>query len=159
MPSGVPRMASKGRAASWMYNEEDVDSDVAAVCFGGEEKVGFGEAEVGVDEGAGFEFKGAPVDACGDFRRESVDEEGGGCGWIGEAGAEETVVGVEGVLVGHGGARMIGGGYAAASKNAEKVCFEGWPHGGLMWLAMVLLTRLRVTRWGRLGMVRVCAGC
>ena len=37
MPSGVLRMASKGRAASWMYNEEDVDADVAAVGFGGEE--------------------------------------------------------------------------------------------------------------------------
>ena len=34
MPSGVLRMTSKGRAASWMYNEEDVDADVAAVGFG-----------------------------------------------------------------------------------------------------------------------------
>jgi len=107
MPSGVPRMASKGRAASWMYNEEDVDADVAAVGLGGEEEVGFGEAEVGIDEGAGFEFEGVPVDACGDFRWQTVDEEGGG-GGIGEAGAENTVVGVEGILVEHGGARRIG---------------------------------------------------
>jgi hypothetical protein len=28
--------------------------------------------------------------------------------WVGKAGAEETVVGVEGILVGHGGARRIG---------------------------------------------------
>ena len=41
MPSGVLRMASKGMAASWMYNEEDVDADVAAVGFGGEEQVRF----------------------------------------------------------------------------------------------------------------------
>ena len=91
-----------------MYNEEDVDADVAAVGFGGEEEVGFGEAEVGVDEGAWFEFEGGPVDACGDFRGEAVDEEGGGGGWVGEAGAEEAVVGVEGILVGHGGGERIG---------------------------------------------------
>ncbi|RFC51725.1 MAG: hypothetical protein DVB22_001341 [Verrucomicrobia bacterium] len=113
-----------------MYNEEDVDSDVAAVCFGGEEEVGFGEAEVGVDEGAGFEFKGAPVDACGDFRGEAVDEEGCCGGWVGEAGAEETVVGVEGVLVGHGGARMIGGGYAAASKMRRRCVLRDGRMGG-----------------------------
>ena len=125
MPSGVLRMASKGRAASWMYNEEDVDADVAAVGFGGEEEVGFGEAEVGVDEGAGFEFKSAPVDAGGDLRGKSVDEEGGGGGWVGEAGAEETVVGVEWVLVGHGSARMIGGWDAAASRNAAVKAIAG----------------------------------
>jgi hypothetical protein len=102
-----------------MYNEEEVEGDVAAVGFGGEEEVGFGEAEVRVDEGAGFEFEGAPVDACGDLRWESVDEEGGGCGWVGEAGTEETVVGVEGVLVGHGGARRIGWWDAVASENAQ----------------------------------------
>ena len=101
-------MASNGREASWMYNEEDVDADVPAVGFGGEEEVGFGEAEVGVDEGAWFEFEGGPVDACGDFRGEAVDEEGGGGGWVGEAGAEEAVVGVEGILVGHGGGERIG---------------------------------------------------
>ena len=88
--------------------EENVNADFAAVGLGGEEEVGFGEAEVWVDEGTGFEFEGAPVDACGDFRRESVDEEGGGSGWVGEAGAEETVVGVEGILVGHGGAWKVG---------------------------------------------------
>ena len=118
-------MASKGRAASWMYNEEDVDADVAAIGFGGEEEVGFGEAEIGIDERAWFEFEGAPVDACGDFRGEAVDEEGGGSGWVGEAGAEETVVGVEGVLVGHGSARMIGGWDAAASGNAAVKAIAG----------------------------------
>jgi hypothetical protein len=101
-------MASKGRAASWMYNEEDVAADVAAVGLGGEEEVGFGEAEIGVDEGAGFEFEGAPVDAFGDLRGEAVDEEGCCGGWVGEAGAEEAVVGVEGILVWHGGAGRIG---------------------------------------------------
>ncbi len=54
--------------AGGLVFEEDVDADVAAVGFGGEEEVGFGEAEVGVDEGAGFEFKSAPVDAGGDLR-------------------------------------------------------------------------------------------
>jgi hypothetical protein len=63
---------------------------------------------IGVDEGVGFEFEGGGVDACGDFRGESVDEEGGGGGWVGEASAEESVVGVEGVLVWHGGARRQG---------------------------------------------------
>ncbi len=101
--------------AGGLVFKEDVDADVAAVGFGGEEEVGFGEAEVWVDEGAGLEFEGVPVDACGDFRGESVDEEGGGCGRIGEAGAEETVVGVEGVLVGHAGARRIWGRDAVAS--------------------------------------------
>ena len=94
--------------AGGLVFEEDVDADLAAIGFGGEEEVGFGEAEIGVDEGAGFEFEGGPVDACGDFRWETVDEEGGGSGWVGEAGAEETVVGVEGILGGHGGARRIG---------------------------------------------------
>ncbi len=88
--------------------EEDIDANVAAISLGGEEEVGFGEAEIGVDEGAWFEFEGAPVDACGDFRGEAVDEEGGGGGWVGEASAEESVVGVEGILVGHGSARRIG---------------------------------------------------
>jgi hypothetical protein len=107
--------------------EEDVDADVAAVGFGGEEEVGFGEAEIGVDEGAGFEFEGGPINACGDFRGESVDEEGGGCGWVGEAGTEESVVGVEGILVGHGGARRIGWCDAVASRNAGKdgIAVEG----------------------------------
>jgi hypothetical protein len=94
--------------AGGLVFEEEVEGDVASVGFGGEEEVGFGEAEVRVDEGTGFEFKGAPVDAFGDLRWESVDEEGGGCGWVGEAGAEEAVVGVEGILVGHGGAGRIG---------------------------------------------------
>jgi hypothetical protein len=58
-------------------------------------------------------------------------------------------VGVEGILVWHGGGERIGWWDAVASKNAATTCFEGWPHGGLMWLAMVLLTRLRMTRWGR----------
>ena len=88
--------------------EEDIDANVAAISLGGEKEVGFGEAEIGVDEGAWFEFESAPVDACGDFRRESVDQKSGGGGWVREASAEETVVGVEGVLVGHGGARRIG---------------------------------------------------
>ena len=39
--------------------------------------------------------------------------------WIGEAGAEQAVVGVEGVLVGHGGARRMGWWNAVASGNAE----------------------------------------
>jgi len=145
--------------AGGLVLEEDVDPDVAPVGFGREEEVGFGEPEVGVDKGTGLEFEGIPVDARGDFRGEPVDEEGGGRGGIGESGAEESVVGVEGVLVGHGGARRIGFRDAVASKNAAIYCFEGLPHGGLMWLAMVLLVRLRVTWWGRVGMVRGCAGC
>ena len=88
--------------------EEDIDANVAAISLGGEKEVGLGEAEIGVDEGAWFEFESAPVDACGDFRRESVDQKSGGGSWIGEASAEETVVGVEGILVGHGSARRIG---------------------------------------------------
>jgi len=94
--------------AGGLVLEEDVDANLAAVGFGGEEEVGFGEAEIGINEGAWFEFEGGPVDAGGHFRREAVDEEGGGCGWVGEASAEDAVVGVKGVLVGHGGARRLG---------------------------------------------------
>ena len=45
-------------------------------------------------------------------------------------------MGVEGILVGHGGARKIGSRDAAARRNAVQYCFAVSPHEGLMWLAI-----------------------
>jgi hypothetical protein len=48
--------------------KENIDSNVAPVGLGRKEQIALREAQIGVDERAGLEFKGAPVDAFGDFR-------------------------------------------------------------------------------------------
>ena len=106
-----------GIAGGLMF-KENIDSDVAPVGLGRKEQIALREAQIGVDERAGLEFKGAPVDAFGDFRGESVDKEGCRRSGIRKAGPEESVVGVEGILVGHGSERMIGSRDAEASRNA-----------------------------------------
>jgi hypothetical protein len=106
-----------GIAGGLMF-KENIDSDIAAVGLGRKEEVGFGEAKVRVDERAGFEFKRAPVDARGDFRGKSVDEEGRRRSGIRKAGPEESVVGMKGILVSHGSPKMIDSRDAGASRDA-----------------------------------------
>jgi hypothetical protein len=56
--------------------EKQVEERVALVEGDVEKQIALGTGELWIDEGAGFEGKGSPVESCGEFFGEMVFEEG-----------------------------------------------------------------------------------
>jgi hypothetical protein len=72
--------------------EKQVKEGVALVEGDVEKQIALGTGELWVDEGAGFEGKGSPVESGGDLFGEMVFEECAGVLWDGESGLKELVV-------------------------------------------------------------------
>ena len=82
--------------------EEQVKEGVALVEGDVEKQIALRTGELWVDEGAGFEGKGSPVESGGDFFGEMVFKEGTGVLRDGESGLKEFVVGLMNWVLRHG---------------------------------------------------------
>ena len=82
--------------------EKQIEEGVALVEGDVKEQIALGTGELWVDEGAGFEREGSPVESGGDFFGEMVFKEGTGVLRDGESGLEELVVGLMNWVLRHG---------------------------------------------------------